>query len=445
MKSAVRFAIPLVVLLGLLLMLPIASAAVPEHLQKAAALMQSSHYAPALEEIDRQLATHADDEVLLRLKGICLMELNRNSDAIAVQERAVSLYPGSVACRFYLAQALAYDGRIAEALSHLKVVQESAPESPYAERAAAAIPRLESLAASAQVPQKARRWTLCLRVAEEHDDNVPARSSETASDGVDESWREVVSAYFELRAVDQDRGRSPLTVGSYISAYANWHEESVYSDYDVLVGSAALFVRRSGSLGLPYDIDLTASFTDVDLGEDPYSSTWDASLGIEIQWARWAVLTPRVAWASKDFENDTTMPELYSRDGTDSIAGVDQYLYLFGNRLTLGVGYEYRKVEADGTLFDIDSHNAHVAIYVSLPLKFRMGTRVSYAEEDYIEYTPDPRRVDDSLNVNTSLSRPLFCNWLTAEISHTYESSESTVAFADYERNVAGVSLRATF
>ena len=429
-----------------MLSLPVTTtAAVPEHLQKSAALIQAGEYQPAVQELDTLLAKNPEDVLLLRLKGICLMELNRNGEAITILAKAVKLAPENVACRFYLAQALAYGGSISDALTHLKQIQELAPDSAYAERATAAIPRLQELVASAApVPQKPRRWTLCLRVAGEHDDNVAARSSAVESDGVDKSWREVVSAYLELRPLDQNAGRSPVTIGTYVSGYGSHHEESIYSGYDVLVGSAALFVRRSGSLGIPYSIDLTSSYTDVELGEEPYSSTVDASLAIDLQLARWTVFAPKASWCIKDFENDTTMPELYSRDGEDMAYGVDQYLYLFGNKVTLGLGYEYREVEADGELFDIESHNGRVVVYLSLPWKFRFGTTVSYAEEDYLDYTPEPKRVDDSWNVNSSLSRPLFCNWLTAEVSHTYESSESTVEFADYERNVTGISLRAT-
>ncbi|MBT4502147.1 MAG: DUF560 domain-containing protein, partial [Gemmatimonadetes bacterium] len=308
-----------------------------------------------------------------------------------------------------------------------------------------AIPRLEQIAATSQVPRKPRRWTFCLRAAGELDDNVAARSSATESDGVNESWREVASAYLELRPLDQRAGKLPLTIGAYVSGYGSWHEESTFADYDLVIGTGAAFVRHSGAFLIPYRFDLTASYTDVTLGDDPYSTTESAALGLELRLARRAVFAPFATRAEKDFENDTTSPELYSRDGVDVAYGADQYFYLFGNKLTFGLGYEYREMDAVGDQFDIESHNGRVIVQLRLPLRFQFKTRVSYSEEDYLEYTPDPKRVDDSWKANGSLSRPLFCNWLTGEVSYTYETSKSTVEFSDYERSVTGVSLRATF
>ncbi|MBN1669485.1 MAG: tetratricopeptide repeat protein [Kiritimatiellae bacterium] len=435
----------LAALLALSLAVADGRAQVPECLQAAASLIKARQYAPAVQELDRLLTERADDILLLRLKGVCLMELGQSDEAAAVLKRAVALAPENVACRFYLAQALAYRGSVAEALRELGKVREMAPDSPYAERAATVIPKLHQLALSAQPMPAKRRWNVAARIAGEYDDNVPARSKHDEDGGSTDAWRALLSLYLEYRLLDQKIEKTPFTLGAAYSVYANWHEDDLYTDYDLVVHSGTVFVRKSGRRLLPYNLEIAGSYSDVQLGTEPYSETAEARGELSIQWADWAVAAPRYSMSWKGFEDDTVQPDLYSRDGLDQTIGIDQYFYLFDNRLILGLGYGYRTARTEGGTFDIDSHNGQMSASVALPLNLRIRTRVEYADEDYIEYTPDPRRTDDSWTVSTSLSRAVCGDWLRAELNHTYVTSQSTLAFAEFDRNVYGASLRGSF
>ena len=71
--------------------------------QHAGELIQPGNYAGALKESERLLAERLNNVLLLRFKGICLMETGRQDEAVKVLRRAVTLNPNSIASRFYLA------------------------------------------------------------------------------------------------------------------------------------------------------------------------------------------------------------------------------------------------------------------------------------------------------------------------------------------------------
>jgi len=82
--------------------------AAQEYWQTAAELVQAGEYAAACQVVDGLLADRPDDVLLLRIKGICLLETERETEAVSVLRHATEIEPTSVACRYYLAQALAY-------------------------------------------------------------------------------------------------------------------------------------------------------------------------------------------------------------------------------------------------------------------------------------------------------------------------------------------------
>ncbi len=420
-------------------------AEVPEFLNKTAVLMRAGQYGPAVTELDRLLSEQQESALLCRLKGICLMELGEEDNAVVTLQRGVELEPENVACRFYLAQALAYRGSVGEALGMLAQLQEMAPDSVYAQRADDVIPRLKGLVVSANTTPQVKRLSVFIRASTEYDDNVPSRSDDEYSDEPAESWRSLASVYLEYKLLDQRSSGMPATLGMAYSAYVSRHVEGRYEGYDLVAHNGSVFARRSGRLLLPYSLDIEGSYGIAELGLEPYSETLGASGSLGIQLTDWAMITPRYSVAWKEFENDTTDPAMYSRDGTDQTMGIDQSLYLFDNRLIVCAGYAYRIGRTDGDMFNINSHNGNGSVHLAIPFGFRLSGSIDYCEEDYLDYTPDPRRVDNSWNAYASLSSPLIRDLFKAQLSYSRVMSGSTVDFADYERNVYGASVRCSF
>ena len=128
----------------------------------AAEHYQAGRYLEAREEVDRLLGTRHEDPLLLRIKGVCLIELGQPDRAVEVLTGVIDREPNDVAARYYLAQAYAYRGSVREALGQLETVTALAPDSEYARLAADARPELEALIQSSSALRDSRRWNLYL-------------------------------------------------------------------------------------------------------------------------------------------------------------------------------------------------------------------------------------------------------------------------------------------
>ena len=414
----------------------------PAYWAPVGALVQQQNYQAALQETDRLLLAHADDALLLRVKGICLVELDREGEAVTVLRRAVKLDPSGVAARFYLAQALACQGGAVEAIDLLHEVQKAAPESEYARRAAAVLPDLENLRSSRPALPVAHRFEVNLRVAGEYDDNVPVRSNHDANRSHAGSFRLVTAADIEFRPLDQQLDKTPFTLGVGYSIYQSVHERRSLNDYDLTSQSARLYLQRSGQFGkTPFKARLTGQYSNDRLGGNPFSDAFGLRAGLELQWAEWAVLSPSYSVDWKNFSNRGNPSSLYSRDGVEQSIGFEQFFYTFHNKLVLSLGYAYRWADTDGQQFRLNSHRIKFSATVALPGKWSWANTVSYATEDYVDFVPTPRRADDVITFSTVFSRPLWNPNATFDISYSHTASLSTDADADYRRNIVGMGL----
>ena len=89
----------------------------------------------------------------------------------------------------------------------------------------------------------------------------------------------------------------------------------------------------------------------------------------------------------------------------------------------------------------VQSHGGGASLLFKAPWKCRLYSSVRYEEEDYVEFVPDPRRVDDVWTWSVSLSRPVCCDAVEARIGYTSVESGSNRAYADFERDVVSMGL----
>jgi len=413
--------------------------------QYAAELTQSGQYAEALEELDRLLIEKPDETLLLRMKGICLIETGKVDAAVTTLTESLQKDPESIANRFYLAQAYTYGGKIERAIRLLKEVQAEAPESLYAERAESVVRELENLAATAQVLSEDQRWNVALRAGGEFDDNVIARSRHVEGTSPQDAYRFTLSSYLEYRVLDQTMDSVPATLGVAYAIYQSWHERlEAFTDFDVTSQTGRVFLRKGGEFqSLPYRIEITGHHTNTRLGNDLFSDETGFRANLDLQWLEWATVSPSYSFAWRNFENDTVIPNEFSRDGFAQSLGLSQQYYLFENSVILGASYSYRWNETDGSQLELESHDLTGSLKASMPWKFHFSSAVSYKQEDYIRYSPFPRRLDDVYTVSIAVSRPLWRKDLLAEFSYTYTyslSDSSALDFSEYNRTVYALS-----
>lgn len=104
--------------------------------------VQAEDYPAAYTETRRLLEIHPDDALLLRIQGICLLETGYLDEAVTVLTKALTLDSKSLACRYYLSQALAYRGSILESIKFVEEIISMAPDSEYATLAQPALKEL---------------------------------------------------------------------------------------------------------------------------------------------------------------------------------------------------------------------------------------------------------------------------------------------------------------
>ncbi len=409
--------------------------------QKAGNLIKTGNINQALQEINQLLTKKPNDVLLLRLKGICLIKLNKTNQAVKILQKAVNIDPNNIAARFYLAKALTYQGNILEPIDILNFIQEKAPNSPYAKMAEKIIPKLRSTAIIKNPLDKKKRWNIYGNIALEYDDNVPSRSR-AEDNTVTDSFRPVISGAFEYRFIDQNIDDKNFTLGARHSLYYSWHEKNKFSSYDLKANSSDIFYKKNGMFSdLPYSIEITGNYSNTRLGDKHYSDTAGISSSVSVEWYKKAVLIPNYSITWEDFKNDTSEPEKYSLDSITHSIGLEHYLQLLNDKLMWGLGYQYRNSNADGNQFDMDSHNIFTSFDLALPHDISLGTRIDYTNSDYTKYDPEPKRLDKIITVNTALTYPLKKDRVFLKIGHTYLRSQSERSFSDYKRNILSISL----
>lgn len=428
---------------------------------RAAELLAAGDHAGALAEADRALAASPHDLTLLKIKAVAQMERGNPMAAARTLEGALRIHPESVSCRYYLAQALAYAGELASSLALCREVIARAPESEYAKMAAKIVPDLERLlqqkqaqgAAAAAVTSDApahvtKRWDFLARTAVEYDDNVPAHSDHEPGNPPKGSFRNVVAVAGEVRPLDQVMDHTPLTVGVCGSAYQSFHWRGALSAFDLTSFNGGAYLSRVGALPAlewPYRVKVLGGYQHNRLDGDPFNDQVDAGAAVEVQHGGLALTSLWFTQTWRAFRKDTATPGMTSRDGSGWSPGIAEHFYLWDNRVDLSVDYAYADWHTEGRQFDLESHTVGLGARVALPCRFALAVRGQYQTEDYAEFTTRPRRLDDVWTAAVSLSRPIWGEWLVAELSYTRIESSSKQNLADYTRNIGGIALIANF
>ena len=445
LSDVVFFAILLIVLLIISIPSPTLSAEEP-YWQSVIPYFQANDFEGAYTELEKLLKTKPDDALLLRLQGVSLMELGDFDLATKILERSVTLDPESIASRYYYAQALAYQGSILTAIDVLNEIIQLAPGSEYANQSQAILPELENLAGSLRAVPDVRRWNLYANISEEYDDNVPGRANNSLLDTPKDSWRTTYTLYGEYRVLDEKIDASPLSLGGGYSLNGSKYSRSSFSVYDLFSQDFNIYLRKSDSLWERfYTATLQGSYSDTNLDGDDYSNIGSLVGSFNYYWHERITSKFILGWYKNNFEDDSEYPELYSRDGNTYKVGLENYLYLMNNRLILGLHYIYRKEDTEGQIFNIRSNDLTGSFNVYLPWKVNLSGSIMYQQEDYTNYTPNPKRLDNLWTFYASLERPIWKDWLTLGVNYTYNTADSNLDFAEYRRNTVGISLSASY
>lgn len=411
--------------------------------QRAAVLLNSQQYREAFAETNLLLNKHPNDVVVLRIQGVCLMELGRLDEAVATLQRGLEIEPESVACRYYLAQALAYRGSLLEAVKHLEVILAMAPQSEYGKQAGQVLPEIQSMILAGQAVRDANRYNVYLKIGEEYDDNVAARAETSKDTSENESWRTTYTFYGEIRYPDQEIDNSSFSLGLGYALDGSYHHSSPLDQYDLFANTVNLFIRTTGTLyESPYRLQIQTKYTDTNLSNDAFSNVIGLFGIVDYQWHQQVSTAITGAWSDKNYAEDTIYPEYFSRDGDEYRIGLKNNVTVCKNHLILGLDYSYRFNDSDGSQYVLKSHDLTGSVKAALPWLLQFHGQVAYQEHDYPEYVQDPPgRLDDIWTYYISLQRYLWNDQMTVDISFTHTTSSSTQEFAEYDRSVFGIGI----
>ncbi len=432
---------------GLMLLLCIWPGTAPSQpddgeMDELAILYREGQYDAVMTMCEALLAEHPGDAVLLRVKGVTLMDMGRIDAAVAVLEEALALHSDSISVRYFLAQAYAYKGHLASALDLLGAILDQAPDSAYAEQARAILPRIEGMMQTVAVLPDKRRWNVYLGISADYDENVPARAKRDLDHATSRSWRMTTSFYGEIRPLDQEVSRSPCTLGLGYSLYSTVHERDIFENYDVLSHRGSIFSERRGSLFSRHaSARLTGNYAITEVGSEPYNESIEVELENRLWWTRRGMLQVHGSWEKSDYEIESEFPEYFALDGTAWVAGLRHYLHLWDHRLRLGVEYAYRDSDTDGSQFRQRSHQGGASLLIMAPRGLRTMVSARYAERDYIDFIPDPRRIDDVWNGSVSLAYAMMKSRLEVRAGYNMTRSRSSQDYAAYDREILTLGL----
>jgi len=166
------------------------------------------------------------------------------------------------------------------------------------------------------------------------------------------------------------------------------------------------------------------------------------------------ILKPEVSWkisdklftrASFNYSRNNNLRD-DNRDGHTDGLFVDAF-YTFSKKGNVfgGGGYERNHTKHD----DYEYYKIRTKLGVSylLPMEIKLVATGKYDRKNYIwiDSTENIRRKDRKFSFSTSLSRPLFYEWLGVVFDYTFTRNSSNISDYDYDKHNMTLSLTAVY
>lgn len=390
-----------------------------------------------LEQAQQMLPNNPEAELYL---GLILLEQERPAEAIDRLERSRSL-AGDIAVPasdYYsaLAQAQAGDRRRAE--EQLRRVQQTAPGTVWAERAAEALEQAEARRLSGMPV----RW-LTASAGLDYDSNVALRSDSIAqpenisSDDDGRGWWGLDGGAELFRKNGWGGGAGASYVGTHPFLAQSFDQHFVKANFwlDRELGrQTTLRISPEGGWGW--------------FDEKSFFGYLAVRPELRHDFGRAGIGTAYVRYAFNDFRYDEfisspVVRDIVERDGHDVIAGYDHQVPVTDTTLLRG-GFFGRDYTAQGSEYDFSGGGGWLGFRQLLPLSLILSAhgRVEYARYDsassFREATEiEGRRRDVIGMAHAVLTKPIT-DWLSVSARYQYLNNDSNTNVFDYDRHIAG-------
>src|SRR3990167_6740383 len=368
------------------------------------------------------------------LKGLVLMRLERNKEAMEAFNKAKSLEASLVqAANYQIGVALIKEGKGEEAGTMFREVIIADPNSDMAQIANQYIEALSRRA------EEERPLRLSVGASYQYDDNVILKpSDQTASGGITGEEDSVYIATF--RAEYAPRFSGPLGIKAQYSLYYNDHEK--FGSYDVISQTLAL-VPGYTTMDSMLNMLLSYNYTWVD--DDEYLRAGTVSPGYTFmpwpdQMAQAALRYQKKEYLKPPF----TMNE--DRDAQEYAASLGWFYFFAGAKGFVNVKYEISKEDTEGKNWAYigNKGSLNIALPLSRNTKLTVSGETYYQQFDETNTNFLKKRKDTTYTALAMLSYEIIRKW-EIQLQHVYIRDDSNIAVYDYDKNITSIGVEVKY
>ena len=372
--------------------------------------------------------------------------LRRTGSAAASQaklEKAVSLDASLAgAIRFQTAIAHYEAGAFDSARAAFQAVLSLAPNRNLSEASQGFINKIDTAAAGK------KPWEFSMSLGFQYDDNVVLDSGNAAlPTGIKEKDDFVGVIYLQGKYewFKKDHWRSDVQY----SFYQNLHFESSLNDFNIQDQRLSLSAYRQFGMneaGLIYTLQYAT------LGGEDYMTAH--SIGPKFLWMHSELHFTEIdyRYGMKDFKD---ISPLFTNNGERDVdthqLGVS-HTHLFGEKGKTYMGYRFEKEDAGSSVreddWTYDGHEIKLGLVAPPWQQWVLSLEASATRRDYSnsnEADPSRRkREDDDLLFVAVLSHPMT-EHTQISAQYLYQQNDSNIAIYDYDRNIIGLIVTASY
>lgn len=364
------------------------------------------------------------------LKGLILLKLGKNMDAIDTFKKAKGLDEGlTQSADYQIGLAKLKEGRLKEAREIFKEVVVKDPNTDIAQFANQYIDALKRRI------KEERPFRFTLGFQYQYDDNVLLKPGDaTAAAGI--TGEDDSVEVYTLRGEYTPRLKGPFNIKTQYSLYLNNHHK--YASHDVQSHTIGVVPGYNLPRG---QISLTATYNYTLVDDNRYLQTLTLSplYAFPLNTNQFAQLFLR--YQKKEYERPPLTAD-EDRDSHDYGIGARWFYLLKEDKGFINARYELNKEDTQGKNWGYDGHKFGLTLLYPITdlLKFNCGLE-AYIQRYNEQHTVfGVKRDDDTYTASLILSYTIYDD-IDIQVQYAYVRADSNIAVYDYDRYITGIGL----
>lgn len=369
------------------------------------------------------------------LKGMVLLKLGKNIDAIESFKKAKSLDGEKLAqsADYQIGIATLQEGRLNEAKLIFKEIVVKDPNADISQFAD------QYINAITKRLKKERPFSLNVGIQYQYDDNVLLKPGNAAVAAGITGEHDSVEVY-TLRAEYAPRFKGPFNIKAQYSLYLNTHQK--FASHDVQSHTIALVPSYNFTNS---SINLLASYNYTFVDDDKYLSTITVSPTYTF-----TLNTSQFALGFLRYQNKAYLkPPLTideDRDSNDYAVGASWFFLFAENKGFLNARYEFNKEDSQGKNWSYNGNKFGLSFLYPITenLKFNIGGEAYYQRYDETHTSFRITRKDATYTSNAMLSYTIYDD-IEIQAQYVYIRGDSNIAVYDYDKNITSIGVSVGF